>query len=139
MIHRDFPDVLAIEDESFDDPWTKEEMVKTLRVRNHIGMVAEINCKIVGFMIYELSRNKLDILDFAVDISHRGIGVGTAMCERLKSKLSTDRRSSIFTHVSDGNLAAHLFFQKCGFRAVGVVRDYYSSSDNDCYVFKYSV
>ena len=65
MIRRDMPEVLAIEHASFEYPWCEEEFLRVLRQRNCIGMVAELGERIVGFMIYELHRNKIHVLDFA--------------------------------------------------------------------------
>ncbi len=58
MIRRDMSDVLAIESESFEFPWSEEEFVRCLRQRNCIGMVAELDDRIVGYMIYELHKNR---------------------------------------------------------------------------------
>ena len=54
MIRRDMPEVLEIEQSSFEFPWTEEDFIRCLRQRNCIGMVAEYDEKVVGFMIYEL-------------------------------------------------------------------------------------
>ena len=66
MIRRDMPEVLHTEQESFEYAWTEEDFLKCLRQRNCIGMVAEHGEKVVGFMIYELHKSKLHVLNFAV-------------------------------------------------------------------------
>ena len=71
MIRRDMPEVLAIEHASFEYPWCEEEFLRVLRQRNCIGMVAEHGERIVGFMIYELHRNKIQVLDFATHFDFR--------------------------------------------------------------------
>ena len=67
LIRRDMPEVLDIERQSFEFAWTEEDFLCCLRQRNCIGMVAEYNHRIVGFMIYELHKAKLHVLNFAVD------------------------------------------------------------------------
>ena len=71
MIRRDMPEVLTIEGKSFEFPWSEEDFVRCLRQRNCIGMVAEHHERVVGFMIYELHRNRLHILNFAVHADFR--------------------------------------------------------------------
>ena len=71
MIRRDMPEVLQTEQESFEFAWTEEDFLRCLRQRNCIGMVAEQGEKVVGFMIYELHKAKLHILNFAVHPSYR--------------------------------------------------------------------
>src|SRR5687768_6635477 len=50
MIRRDMPEVLSIETQCFEFPWTEEDFLRCLRQRNCIGMVAEQGEKVVGFM-----------------------------------------------------------------------------------------
>src|SRR5262249_10989755 len=95
MIRRDMPEVLHTEQESFEFSWTEEDFLKCLRQRNCIGMVAEHNEKVVGFMIYELHKTKLHVLNFAVHPSCRRIGIGRQMVSKLIGKLSSHRRTKI--------------------------------------------
>ncbi len=137
MIRRDMQEVLAIEAESFEFPWSEEEFIRCLRQRNCIGMVAELNDQIVGYMIYELHKNRLHVLNFAVDATGRRQGVGAKMIAKLIGKLSPQRRSRILLEVRETNLAAQLFFRAQGFRAVSVLRDFYDDTTEDAYVMQY--
>src|SRR5262245_30732838 len=83
MIRRDMPEVLAIEDQSFEFPWAEDDFIRCLRQRNCIGMVAEHNERVAGFMIYELHKSKLHILNFAVESHLRRRGVGRQMVKKL--------------------------------------------------------
>ena len=116
LIRRDMADVLRIEHESFEFPWTEEDFLSCLRQRNCIGMVAEHEQKIVGFMIYELHKSKLNILNFAVGDETRRSQVGTQMVQKLVDKLSQQRRNEIILEVRETNLSAQLFFSNHGFR-----------------------
>lgn len=137
MIRRDMPEVLDIENESFEFPWQEEDFIRCLRQRNVIGMVAEQEDRVVGFMIYELHKSKLHLLNFAVAKPNRRKGVGRQMIQKLVGKLSTQRRTRIVLEVRETNLAAQLFFQKCTFRAVTVLRDFYEDSPEDAYVMQF--
>ena len=137
MIRRDMPHVLAIEQESFEFPWSEEDFIRCLRQRNCIGMVAEIDDTIVGFMVYELHKCRLHLLNFAVAGKWQRQGIGTQMAGKLQSKLSAQRRTRILLEVRETNLAAQLFFQKAGFRAVSVLRSFYDDTPEDAYVMQY--
>ena len=137
MIRRDMPSVLAIEEASFEFPWYEEEFIRCLRQRNCIGMVAERDDQVVGFMIYELHKNRLHLLNFAVDTNYRQTSVGRSMIEKLTGKLSPDRRSRIMLEVRETNLDAQLFFKAVGFRAVSVLRDFYEDTTEDAYLMQY--
>lgn len=139
MISRDMNEVSAIELSSFEHPWSEDEFRQALRSRNCIGMVAvdQTTDAVVGFMIYELSKTSLKILNFAVDPKHRLKGVGRKMLDKLTGKLSSQRRSRVTADVRERNLDAHLFFKACGFRATGIVRDCFDDPVEDAYHFVY--
>ncbi len=137
MIRRDMPEVLAIEHASFEHAWTEEEFLRVLRQRNCIGMVAEHGEQIVGFMIYELHRNKIHVLDFAAHPDFRKMGVGRQMVSKLVGKLSNQRRNRISLLIRETNLGAQLFFRALGFRASEVARDHYQDTGEDAYVMQY--
>jgi ribosomal-protein-alanine N-acetyltransferase len=139
MIRRDMPEVLQTEQASFDFAWTEEDFLRCLRQRNCIGMVAEQGEKVVGFMIYELHKTKLHILNFAVHPTCRRVGVGAQMVAKLISKLSSHRRTRITLEVRETNLVAQLFFRSQGFRAVRVLRGYYEDSGEDAFLMQYQL
>jgi ribosomal-protein-alanine N-acetyltransferase len=137
MIRRDMPEVLQTEQLSFEYAWNEEDFLRCLRQRNCIGMVAEHGEKVVGFMIYELHKNKLHILNFAVHPAWRRLGVGAQMVAKLISKLSSHRRTRITLEVRETNLAAQLFFRRQEFRAVRVLRAFYEDSGEDAFLMEY--
>jgi [ribosomal protein S18]-alanine N-acetyltransferase len=137
MIRRDMPEVLAIEHASFEFPWCEEEFLRVLRQRNCIGMVAEYGERVVGFMIYELHKNKLHVLDFATHPEFRRQGVGHQMIGKLVGKLSSHRRTRISLYVRETNLASQLFYRVQGFRAVEVAREHYQDTGEDAFVMQY--
>jgi [ribosomal protein S18]-alanine N-acetyltransferase len=137
MIRRDMPEVLQTEQVSFEHAWTEEDFLRCLRQRNCIGMVAEHGEKVVGFMIYELHKNKLHILNFAVHPSWRRLNVGAQMVGKLVSKLSSHRRTRITLEVRETNLPAQLFFHKQEFKAVRVLRSFYEDSGEDAFLMEY--
>lgn len=123
MIRRDIPEVLEIERVSFCDPWSEEEFLNELSRRKTIGMVAEHEERIVAYMVYELHKLKLQLLNLAVAHNARRRGVGRLMLEKLALKLSSHRRARIETLVRESNLPAQLFFRECGYRASGIEHD----------------
>ena len=100
-------------------------------------MVAEQGEKVVGFMIYELHKIKLHILNFAVHPAYRRLGIGSQMVAKLIGKLSSHRRTRITLEVRETNLPAQLFFRAQGFRAVRVLRGFYEDSGEDAFLMQY--
>lgn len=142
LIRCDMPCVLDIENKSFRYSWSEGDFMDVLRQRNCIGMVAEQSyaggCAVNGFVIYELCKSKLRILNFAVHPDHRRRGVGRAMIHRLKEKLSVQRRVQLCMMLSEDNDGGHLFLKAMGFRCVGIERGAYAPPINrDGYRFVY--
>ena len=136
MIRRDMPEVLAIEADSFEFPWLEEDFIRCLRQRNCIGMVAEHEDRVVGFMFYELNKTRFQVLNFATasDFLRRGIGI--QMVSKLVGKLSAQRRTRITLEVRETNLPAQLFFRSVGFRVVSILREYEETGE-DAYLMRY--
>lgn len=123
LIRRDMPEVVEIEQCSFPEPYSEDELAAFMRQRNCIGMVAESSRGDVihGYMIYELHKEHLEILTLAVAPESRGTGIGTALIDRLKGKCSIQHRQQLRLVVSEQNLSAQLWMQRQGFMA----EDYY--------------
>ena len=114
LIRRDMQDVLRVEQQCYAHPWDEQEFLQHLRQRNVIGMVCEDGPSIVGYMLYELHKGRLNVLKMAVEQSSRRCGIGTAMIARLRDRLSMQRRKYIDVSVSDDNLIAQKFLSSCG-------------------------
>lgn len=134
-IRRDMPEVLAIESESFSYPKTEDEILTHLRQRDCIGMVAELNTGsseiITAFMMYEMHKSQLNIIDFAVHPAYRRSSIGRQMAEKLIGKLSSYRRTKITTLLRETNLDGLLFFKSMGFEAVNLVIEHFDDEGCD--------
>lgn len=136
LIRVDMKAILDIERHSFEFAWTEEDFLCELRKRNVIGMVAELGREVVGFMLYELHKDNLHILNFAVRASCRRQYIGKRMIQRLVDKLSQQRRKYLFADVALGSLGALKFFCSQGFTPYKLLPDYFEG--DDCVCLRYS-
>ena len=137
MIRRDMPEVLEIEKTSFEFPWSEEDFIRCLRQRDCIGTVAEYDDRVLGFMIYELHKNHIHVLDFAVRPDVRRRGIGSQMVQKLKGKLSQQRLKRVILEIRETNLDALKFFKVSGFVATDINRNFYNETDEDAIVMTY--
>ena len=137
MIKRDMEEVLEIEEKSFDFPWEESDFISYLRSSIVVGKVAENNESVVGFLIYELHKYQVYILNIAVDPLLRRYGVGSCLIDGLIRKLTLRRRNRIVLNVRETNLSAQLFFRALGFRATAVLRNLYEETREDAYLMEY--
>lgn len=136
MLRRDIPEVLSIENQSYQCPCTESELVEMIKQRRCVVFVAEVDDQVAGYMLYEFERHTLTLLKLGVRRDARRTGVGSKLINKLKEKLSVCRKERIVLEVSDRNLPAHLFFSHLGFRANAVITD---SFGNASYAMEYSV
>lgn len=117
LIRRDLEEVLALERQCFFDCWGEEQWLTHLRQRNCIAMVAELdNHTIAGAMLYELHKERLELLRLFVGNEYQNRGIGSAMVGRLVDKLSHQRRNVIGISVSEYNVDAQIWLAKREFR-----------------------
>ena len=134
LIRRDLPEICEIENSSFSDPWEMDDFIAAVRDRNIIGMTVEDGeFRVAGYIIYELHKFHLEILNVAVHPECRRDGVGRMVIERLADKLSLQRRTRLELSVRETNLTAQLFFRATGFLSDGIERNPYPDSDEDAY------
>lgn len=127
MIRRDLESVMQIEKESFEKhAWSEAEFLIALRQRNCIGMVAERNDEVVGYMVYELHKSRIEVLKFAVRKRSQRLSVGNEMIDKLKQKLAFQRRKRIGLEVRETNLDAQLFFKQAGFKCKSILYGWYA-------------
>jgi ribosomal-protein-alanine N-acetyltransferase len=142
MIRADMPEVLAIENDRFPCPWGEDDFLRVLRNRNCIGIVATIGDgkdeRVIGFMIYELHKTVLELLSIAVrrDVSRRG--VGSRLIQKLRDKLSNQRRNRISFDVADWNLPGHLFLRSQGFVCDEIVPACWQEPDGDVDAYRFT-
>ena len=140
MIRRDMFAVMDLERRCSLNPWTEDYIVACLRQRNTIGMVIEDEDEnVIGYMVYQLYKYRLRVLNVAIDPDYQRQGHGLALICYLIAKLSPDRRNRITVDVRDGNLPAQLFFKSLGFRAVAVLKDMYADCDDDAYLMVFTI
>lgn len=139
LIRRDMESVLSIESSSFEFPWSEEDFLEVLRMRNHIGMVIQDKQTVIGYMIYELRPDSLHIVNLAITESYRRAAYGTQMIQKLIGKLSAERRTSLVLEVQESNLSAQLFFKSLGFRAIEIIHDFYEKEKRNAYRMRYQL
>ena len=139
MIRRDMPEVLEIEGDSFEFPWSEGDFIRCLRQRNCIGMVAEHKDRVIGYFVYELCPTQIILLTMAVKRTHRKLGVGRAMVAKIARKLTPNRRSFALASVQEANLDAQLFLKAMGFRATLPISYDHFDGGETAYVMRLNV
>ncbi len=140
MIRRDIPRLLEIESVCFEHPWQEKDFLFCLRQRNCNGIVAEDeNFFVIGYMLFNTSKLRCNLLNIAVDPRFQRRGVGTKMLCWLQGKIGEGRWCALRCDVWETNLGTQLFLKGLGFEAVRILRNQYDDTDQDTFRFEYSL
>jgi ribosomal-protein-alanine N-acetyltransferase len=140
MIRKDLKYILEIENNSFEFSWTEQDFITQLRQRNSVGMIIENDdCTILGYMIYDLHKTKLDIINFAVSQNHRRQDLGSMMIDKLKSKLFLGFRTELTVQIRESNISGLMFFHSHNFRATSIEKSPYEVCGDDAINMEYKI
>lgn len=136
MIPSQFKSILAIENLSFDDPWTDKDLQLHLRLNGGYGMVVKVGGKIVGYILYRVEKKHIWLTTIAVHPEYRRQGYASLLLAALMPESA--EKSKIRTVINDRWLNVHLFLKQVGFKAVSIERNFFGP-DQDGYRFEYRI
>lgn len=138
-VRNDLKDILKIEN-TCEHPWTEKRFIESLRRRDGIGMVAQLNNSIVGYVTYRFRDEHLRLTNLVVHPEYRRIGIGTQIINKMKYKVDfSPRRKAIYFDIRETNLDMQLFLKKMDFRAIRIVHNAWSDTGEDTYRFAYRI
>lgn len=132
----DLDGVLAVEEESFTNPWTKEMYAWELQNRSvcHIFVVRTPEHRVAGFCAFWLVVDEIHINNLAIRPALRGQGIGTQLIRRVfdEAKRLGARRATL--EVRRSNEAARRLYERVGFRVTGTRPNYYTNPVEDALI-----
>ncbi|WP_022846423.1 ribosomal protein S18-alanine N-acetyltransferase [Desulfurobacterium sp. TC5-1] len=95
------------------------------------GKVALIDGKIVGFVLYWIVEDEVEIHAIIVSENYRRRSIGTALMTSIIEELKRiGKPFTIFLEVSEKNFPAINLYKKFGFKKVAERKKYYRNGDN---------
>lgn len=136
MVESDLEEVLAIEVQSFDDPWPAEVFRAELRhCWSHCRVLRRGDAAaVLGYLVFWSVADEVHLLNVAVDPAERKHHYGTALLDYLRAFAVEQTARFITLEVRRSNAAALVLYEHAGFRPVGVRPRYYANNDEDAIV-----
>jgi [ribosomal protein S18]-alanine N-acetyltransferase len=133
---RDLDGVLAVEAESFTNPWTREMYAWELQNRSlcHIYVIRAPDDTIIGFCAFWLVFDEVHINNLAIRPAWRGQGLGTRLLRRVltEARRLGARRATLEVRAS--NLGARRLYERFGFVIAATRPGYYSNPVEDALI-----
>lgn len=132
----DVDEVLAIEKDSFAEPWTKSMFLDELANRSARLLVVRQDDRIVGYMCFWEVLDEAHLMTIAVHPRRRGEGFGTFLMAKLEELSRNAGLKRILLDVARRNRTARNLYGKCGFRSIGFRKNYYKVTNDDALVME---
>ena len=122
----DISQLLDIEHYCYDDPWPREAFEEEIgNGIAGIGMVAEDDGIIVGFITGLTMAQELQVHNIAVHPDYQGRGIGRQLMEAVDDLGRAGDYKRISLEVRRDNDIACKLYLSLGFKAVGTRKDFY--------------
>jgi [ribosomal protein S18]-alanine N-acetyltransferase len=133
---QDLDGVLAVEAESFTNPWTRAMYAWELQNRNvcHIYVARTPTCPVAGFCAFWLVFDEIHINNVAVLPRFRGGGMGSAILRHVLAQARELGANRATLEVRASNAGARRLYERLGFRTAGRRPNYYSSPVEDALI-----
>lgn len=134
----DLSEVLEIAKQSFSIPWSLNSFKNELSNPHSILKVAELNGKIAGYIVVRKILDEAELLSIAVKPELRRKGIATALIEDVLDEIKNSVKSC-FLEVRVSNTQAISFYEKKGFKKIGLRRKYYLFPEEDAIIMKLDI
>lgn len=130
----DLDEIMEIERASFSYPWSVRFFLQELRVPCARSLLAVLDGKTVGYIIFWFLPSEADIHNVAVHPAQRRQGIGRSLLQAVIDEAGRQGLSRITLEVRKSNEAAQRLYQSLGFVSQGLRKGYYSDDGEDALI-----
>jgi len=131
----DLDEVMAIEQEVFSEPWTKEMFYSEFfDNRLSFSFVAKESERIVGYLFAWEVSGEFHLMNIAVASNWQRKGIGELLLKKMCDVGRQKSIAQILLEVRVSNVSAISLYKKLKFNKVGVRKNYYHSPTEDALV-----
>jgi len=134
MTGADIENVIAIERASFQFPWSTRFFLDELQVDCARSILAEVEGRIVGYVLFWFLPEEVDIHNIAVHPDFRRQGIGRLLLEQAVDAARRQERLRVTLDVRFSNAPAQNLYRSFGFVIRGLRKGYYSDNGEDALV-----
>ena len=127
MTARDGHAVQAIEASAYSFPWTRGNFIDSLAAGYH-SEVLECDGAVVGYFVAMAGVDELHLLNVTVAPAHQGQGFGSLLLDVVNQLGLSLGLHRLLLEVRQSNEPARALYERRGFTAVGLRRNYYPAA-----------
>jgi ribosomal-protein-alanine N-acetyltransferase len=135
----DLEPILAIEQLSFQWPWSRHSFEGELSCQNAFSYVVKSArtdglAQVAAYAFLRQVVDELHVLKIAVTPAQRGCGMATWFLNHCFALGARQGANSVILEVRRSNITAIKLYEKLGFREIGCRPNYYSDSKEDALI-----
>ncbi|HXV79170.1 MAG TPA: ribosomal protein S18-alanine N-acetyltransferase [Candidatus Binatia bacterium] len=134
MVPADLNEVMAVERTSFRHPWSSNFFLEELQVACARSILAQVNDRIVGYILFWLLPEEIDVHNIAVHPGFRRQGIGQTLLRQVIEQAQRRDSSRVTLEVRVSNVAAQKLYESVGFVRQGLRKGYYSDDGEDALI-----
>ncbi len=127
---RDLPQVMAIEEASFADPWLPEAFLCEIEGPLSHAAVLEDDSGIVGYTTFRTVVDEGHLMNVAVASERRGEGWGRRLLTYVIETCRGRGAIYLYLEVRRSNVPARSMYERAGFVEQGIRRKYYRDGED---------
>lgn len=127
----DLDEVMVIERMSFRFPWSAGFFLQELQVPCARSILAELGNRTVGYILFWLLPDAIDIHNVAVHLEYRRRGIARALLNEVIREARHQSFARVMLEVRRSNMAAQTLYRRLGFATTGIRKRYYSDDGED--------
>lgn len=139
MTEKWIPSVLLLEQACFSEPWSEAGLTEAVASPLYRYFVACLGDELLGYGGMFLAGDEANVTNIAVAQNLRKKGVGTGIVKALLREAEESGAERVYLEVRVGNEPARHLYEKCGFREVGIRKDFYRGPKEDGAVYMFEI
>lgn len=129
MQFTDLEEVLNIENDLYDVPWTKKIFADCLNYYKCFVVIDEDNNKIIGYGIISIVLDESHLLNIGIDKYYQNKGLGYKLTNFLINYAKVCNTRKMYLEVRESNKKALSLYKKFGFEQFGIRKNYYETKE----------
>ena len=125
MQTKDLIEVCKIEKENFSLPWSEEAFAESMEKDYTVFLTALVDDEVAGYIGCYCVGGEGEITNVAVKASHRRMGIGGMLLEKLYEEGKALDTEVFFLEVRESNEAAIGLYTRQGFVKEGIRKNFY--------------
>lgn len=130
------PQMLAIEQASYEFPWSEGVFQDCLRVGYSAWVATDTHDSVLAYALMSMAAGEAHVLNLCVAPAHQRRGLASFLMRHLLMVARAASVELMLLEVRKSNIGGQMLYESFGFRRLGERRDYYParSGREDAYV-----